>query len=96
MRLQLMICIGAMFLGFAAMAQEPQVVGVPFTGNRAICFHYQPTPAEVVPAEKQAGIVPSGTRLRAENRELEQIDRDALRSEGLRTDRVPDMNNGAQ
>jgi hypothetical protein len=61
------------------------------TGNRMNWKDYQPTPAEVIPAEKQAGVEPSAARDQAENRDVESIDRDALRREGMSTQSVPNL-----
>lgn len=60
-------------------------------GNRANGLSYQPTPGQVRPAERHAGVQPPQTREQTENRDLERIDRNALRSEGMSTKSVPDM-----
>jgi hypothetical protein len=61
------------------------------TGNRANWRDYQPTPAEVVPAEKRAGVAPSAAQEQAENQALESLDRAALRREGMSTQSVPNL-----
>ena len=63
-------------------------------GNRANGLNYQPTPGEVGPREKAAGLLPPTSQQRATNQELEQLDRDLLRDEGLSTKSVPDLTTG--
>jgi hypothetical protein len=58
-------------------------------GNHANGFDYQPTPGEIVPREKAAGIRPPAAQQRATDQELEQLDKDLLREEGLSTKSVP-------
>jgi hypothetical protein len=63
-------------------------------GNRANGYDYQPTPSELAPREKAAGIVPPAAQQRAENQELDRIDRELLQSEGLSTKSVPKLKDG--
>ena len=52
-------------------------------GNRANGNDYQPTPSELAPREKAAGIVPPPSQQRAENqRILDSIDKQLLQSGG--------------
>jgi hypothetical protein len=60
-------------------------------GNRANGFSYQPTPEEVVPREKALGVRPSPAQQSATDEELERIDRDLLRKEGVSPGSVPDI-----
>lgn len=63
-------------------------------GNRANGRDYQPTPQEVAPREKAAGIQPPAAQERADSRDLDRIDRNLLRSEGLSTKSAPNTANG--
>jgi hypothetical protein len=63
-------------------------------GNRANGYDSQPTPSELAPREKAAGIVPAAAQQRAENQELERIDKNLLQSEGLSTESVPKLGDG--
>jgi len=58
-------------------------------GNRANGFSYQPTPNEVVPRERAAGLRPPVAAQAATNRDLETIDRDLLRQEGDGSSSIP-------
>jgi hypothetical protein len=80
----------------AAFAQNPGGNGSPpkEIGNRENGYDYQPTPSEIGPREKAAGIVPSAAQNRAENKELDRLDKDLLQSEGLSTNSVPKLGNG--
>ena len=60
-------------------------------GNRANGLNYQPTPQQVAPREKAAGIQPPAAGQQAANRDLERMDKDLMRKEGLGTDNVPKM-----
>jgi hypothetical protein len=88
MRMQLVALIAALFTGAPAMAQaqEPSEIG-----NRANGFSYQPTPDEVAPRERAAGIQPSTAHEQAVNRDLEHMDQDLMREEGLSTQSVPKL-----
>ncbi len=59
------------------------------TGNRANGRDYQPTPAEVQPRERAAGIQPPAPQQTRNDRDLERIDRELLREHGLSTSSVP-------
>ncbi len=87
--------IAAICLTSPAVAQAPSngSAAPPAIGNRANGRDYQPTPAEVIPREKAAGALPDATREKAENRDLEQIDKDVLRQEGQSTQSVPKLTN---
>ncbi|HVY16236.1 MAG TPA: hypothetical protein VHB27_13505 [Rhodopila sp.] len=61
------------------------------TGDRANGNDYQPTPSEVRPAERQAGVTPTQAQEQKENREVEAIDRRLLRQEGMGTKSLPDF-----
>lgn len=86
MRLPAPLVFASLFLPAVALAQAPSRIG-----NRANGRDYQPTPSQVAPAERQAGVQPDTKVEQSENRDLEKIDRDALRSEGMSTKSVPDM-----
>ncbi len=58
-------------------------------GNRAHGFSVQPTPDEVRPREAASGVRPSGSRLEATDRALQQLDKDLLHDEGLKATTVP-------
>jgi hypothetical protein len=60
-------------------------------GNRANGFSYQPTPHEVIPKEKAAGVRPSTASERTTDQELGDIDRRLLLEEGLSTSSVPKL-----
>ena len=73
-----------------SVAQSSRDTSIPQEiGNRAHGFSYQPTPSEVRPREAAAGIRPSSDREEARDRQLQQIDRDLLRDEGLPPRSVP-------
>lgn len=71
----------------SAMAQTPPAAN----GNRANGFSYQPTPGEVVPREKATGVQPPAAQQNQTNRDLERIDKNLMRDEGLSTKSVPKM-----
>jgi hypothetical protein len=87
----------ATFLMVNAVAAQSQNGGlVPAEiGNHANGFDYQPTPSEVVPREKAAGIRPPAVEERATDETLERIDRDLLREEGVSVGNVPKMWSGS-
>jgi hypothetical protein len=60
-------------------------------GNRANGYDYQPTPNEVGPREKAAGVVPPPAQQQAEDQDLARIDKHLLESEGLSTSSVPKL-----
>ncbi len=64
------------------------------TGNRANGLNYQPTPNEVVPREKAAGVQPPAAQRGSNSRTLENIDKNLLHDEGKSTKSVPKMTNG--
>jgi hypothetical protein len=78
----------ALGLATTAMAQNSVPTEI---GNRANGLSYQPTPSEVLPREKAAGLLPSTTQRDATSQELERMDRDLLREEGLSTKSVPNL-----
>ncbi|MEA2737389.1 MAG: hypothetical protein QOH05_696 [Acetobacteraceae bacterium] len=88
MRLHSAAVIATLYVAVSGMAY-----GAPPTeiGNRANGFSYQPTPSEVVPRERSAGVQPSAAREKAENQDLERMDADLLREEGLSTKSVPNL-----
>jgi hypothetical protein len=82
------------FIVTAASAQTSTGPVPAELGNRANGRDYQPTPAEVGPRERAAGIQPPAARQRANNRDLERIDKQALQEEGKSTNSVPKMTTG--
>lgn len=74
-----------------ALAQTPPGNNQPpaSIGNRANGLDYQPTPNEIVPREKAAGVLPPAAQERAIDQELRQLDYQALKSEGMSTQSVP-------
>jgi hypothetical protein len=92
MRIAFMIVAATFCLMGAAVAQGVDGPAIPRSiGNHANGFNYQPTPREVIPREKATGVRPSAISQENTNRELEKMDRDLLRKEGLSTSSVPDM-----
>jgi hypothetical protein len=63
----------------------------PYTGNYANGNVYQPTPAQVLPLERREGVAAMPSQATADGRMLETIDRDLLRSDGVSTRNVPNM-----
>jgi hypothetical protein len=96
MRVYVSTMIAVLSFTGAAMAQGAGGGGSPprEIGNRANGYDYQPTPGELAPREKAAGIVPPPAQQRAENQELDSIDRQLLQSEGLSTKSVPKLPDG--
>jgi hypothetical protein len=80
---------GALAQGAGGNGSPPKEIG-----NRANGYDYQPTPSELAPREKAAGIVPSATQNRTENQELDRIDKNLLQSEGMSTKSVPKLGDG--
>jgi hypothetical protein len=92
MRIAFMIVAATFCLMGAAVAQSVDDPAIPRgIGNHANGFDYQPTPREVIPREKATGVRPSAISQEKTNRELEEMDRDLLRKEGLGTSSVPAM-----
>ncbi len=92
MRTISMVAIAVLGLTGTAMAQNADENSIPRDiGNRANGKSYQPTPAEVHPSERAAGIRPSPVQERANDKELHHLDENLLRSEGLSTKGVPNM-----
>jgi hypothetical protein len=91
MRMRLVAVVATFCLMTAAIAQNSPPSQI---GNRAHGFDYQPTPREVVPREKATGILPPADQQEATNRDLERMDRDLLRDEGLSTRSVPKLSAG--
>ncbi|WP_428483995.1 hypothetical protein [Rhodopila sp.] len=84
--------VAAFCLTAAAMAQTPGGGSVPREeGNRANGLDYQPTPSEVVPRERAAGIQPPAAQQKANNRFLQQTDKKLLQGQGLSTKSVPQI-----
>ena len=96
MRVLVSTMIAVLSFAGAAMAQGGGGGGSPprEIGNRANGYDYQPTPSELAPREKAAGIVPPPAQQRAENQELDSIDKQLLQSEGLSTKSVPKLPDG--
>jgi hypothetical protein len=96
MRVFVSTMIAVLSFAGAAMAQGGGGGGSPprEIGNRANGYDYQPTPSELVPREKAAGIVQPPAQRRAENQELDSIDKQLLQSEGLSTKSVPKLPDG--
>jgi hypothetical protein len=81
-----------MCLSSFAVAQSASSSSVPANiGNRANGFSYQPTPSEVIGPEVSAGVRSSNAQQEATGRELADMDRSLLRSEGLSTKSVPNF-----
>lgn len=92
MRMAFIVVAATFCLMGAAVAQTADGPAIPRDiGNRANGFDYQPTPSEVVPREKAAGVRPSRMSQEETNRDLEQIDRNLLREEGASTSSVPNL-----
>jgi hypothetical protein len=73
-----------------ALAQSGPATSVPREeGNRANGLDYEPTPAEVLPRERAAGIIPPAARQQSNDQALERMDKNLLQSEGLNTKSVP-------
>jgi hypothetical protein len=90
MRVYVTTMIAVLSFTSAAMAQGTETGSPPREiGNRANGYDYQPTPSELAPREKAAGIVPPPAQQRAENQELDSLDKQLLQSEGLSTKSVP-------
>jgi hypothetical protein len=95
MRVFVSTMIAVLSFAGAAMAQGGGGGSPPREiGNRANGYDYQPTPSELAPREKAAGIVPPPAQQRAENQELDSIDKQLLQSEGLSTKSVPKLPDG--
>jgi hypothetical protein len=92
MRMTLLVAVATFCFMGAAAAQTAGDGSVPRSiGNRANGFDYQPTQGEVVQREQAAGVRPSSASQQATDQELENIDRNLLREEGLSTSSVPKM-----
>ena len=77
-----------------AFAQSSNTSNVPAAiGNRANGLSYQPTPNEVEPREKAAGLAPEAAQQRRINDELWRLDAQALKREGLSAKSVPNNPN---
>ena len=78
-----------------SLAQDTGAASPPRAiGNQANGLSYQPTPSEVAPRERAAGIQQNKDDEAAKNRDLEAIGKDALRGVGQNTESVPKMTNG--
>jgi hypothetical protein len=65
-------------------------------GNRVNGNSYQPTPREVAPREKAAGVAPSSGQKRQNGQTLWNQDARLLKREGLGTKSVPGSGSGEQ
>lgn len=65
-------------------------------GNRANGLNYQPTPGQVAPREKAAGVAPSRTQRQQTDQALWNRDARLLKSQGLSTKSVPGHGAGNQ
>jgi hypothetical protein len=63
----------------------------PYTGNHENGNVYQPTPTQVLPLERREGVAATQSQATESGRTLETIDRDLLRSDGVSTSSVPNM-----
>jgi hypothetical protein len=63
-------------------------------GNRANGFSYQPTPSQVGPEERAAGVAPNAQQQKQTNDELFRLDAQSLKNEGLSTQSVPGHGGG--
>ena len=89
MNLKILLAISALSLAGSAIAQ-PRNNSVPLEiGNRANGFDYQPTPAEVGPRERAAGLAVTPERQKQIDDELFSMDAQLLKSEGLSTSSAP-------
>jgi hypothetical protein len=94
MRTYLLAAIAILALSSPVLAHGTDNGPIPrHIANIANGFDYQPTPSEVAPREREAGIEPSADQQRAIDQELGNMDADLLRSEGLSTRSVPNMTN---
>lgn len=90
MRIVVLAMICAVCITDPSVARSSRDASIPHEiGNRAHGFSYQPTPGEVRPREAAAGLRPSLSQEAGTNRQLQQIDRDLLRDEGLPPRTVP-------
>lgn len=97
MRLPIAVTVAGVFMTTAAMAQALGGTPAPAAeGNRANGLDYQPTPSEVVPREKAAGIQPPAAQQKANDQLLERLDKNLLHGEGLSTESVPKLTTGQQ
>ncbi len=91
------VAIAALCLSTPAVAQSTVNRSTPSEiGNRANGRDYQPTPGEVAPRERAAGVQPSANQEKATNQDLEKLDDSLLRQEGLSTKSVPKLTTGQQ
>jgi hypothetical protein len=92
MRLHLATLAATLSIITTAMAQTTGGNSPPPTsGNRANGLNYQPTPGEVVPRERSAGVQAPPAKQQETNQDLERMDKNLMRSEGLGTQSVPKM-----
>lgn len=97
MRLPLAAMVAGFLMTTAAVAQNSGGAPAPaVTGNRANGLNYQPTPSQVVPREKAAGIQPPVAQRKATDQLLEHTDRKLLQDEGQSTKSVPNLTAGQQ
>jgi len=90
MRLPLLAMTWVVCVTGAAVAQPSNGNSIPCEiGNRANGFDYQPTPREIYPRERSAGVLPSKVSEVQTDRTLEELDRSLMLSEGLSTESVP-------
>ena len=89
MRVPLFAVLAALCSTTVAIAQAPPAAN----GNRANGFSYQPTPGQVVPRERAAGVQPPAAQQEKNNRDLERTDKKLLQDEGLSTKSVPKITN---
>jgi hypothetical protein len=78
MRLHVVVLTGVLCLATAAVAQTSNNVPREI-GNRANGFSYQPTPSQVVPREKEAGIRPSAAQQKAADADLDRMYNNLMR-----------------
>ncbi len=97
MRFLLAAMLAAFLMTTAAMAQNSNRAAPPVAqGNRANGLDYQPTPGEVIPREKAAGVQPPAAQQRSTDQVLERTDKKLLQDEGQSTKSVPNLTAGQQ
>ena len=99
MRTRMWIAVALLALNLTPLAGSGFAVALPAgtdtgsiplsIGNRANGFDYQPTPAEVGPRERAAGIAPSAQQSRRIDDEVFSLDRQLLKSEGVSSGSLP-------
>lgn len=87
-----LVPLAALVLIGTAHAQTPLNSPPAAIGNRANGLSYQPTPSQVAPRERAAGVGPSAQQLQKENNDLSRLDAQSLKAEGLNPKSAPPPN----